>query len=208
MQETLPAHSKRNTYVTERTLTKQHLKGSMQIASFIFDDIMMNTYRRGLSIEMYFRAFSKIHLNELLINKEDFGRAIASLDIDWGSNVSKVTDTFDAIDIATNQGKPKGVISPSDIAHSVFLNGGHNVDDILSVHIMAIHKALKGKNLLGKLREFFNFINMKRDNTCAAKEFKSMLLERLELNKLDVIKDHHADMLVQRYKDLDSSDDT
>jgi hypothetical protein len=168
MSENKPAYSKRNTYVTERTIEKPHLKGSMQIASFLFDDIMMNTYRRGLSIEMYFRAFSKFQGSELILNKEDFGRAIASLGIDWAANVAKVSEIFDAIDIATNQGTPKKVISPSDIGHSVLLNCGHNVEDILAVHIIAVHKALKGKNMLGKLRELFSFINSRRDNTCSS----------------------------------------
>lgn len=115
----------------------------MQIATFLFDDIMMGTYRRGLSIEEYFRAFSTLKGNELMISKEDFGRAIASLGIDWGSNVAKVSEIIDGIDIAANSGNPKKSISPSDLAHSVLYNGGHNVDDVLSVHILAVHKALK-----------------------------------------------------------------
>ncbi|TNV88020.1 hypothetical protein FGO68_gene1522 [Halteria grandinella] len=203
MQEELPAHSKRNTHVTDRSATKQHLKGSMQISSFLFDDIMMSTYRRGMSIEEYFRAFSQLKGNELIIGKEEFGRAIASLGIDWGSNVTKVSEIFDAVDIATNQGAPKKVISPTDLGHSVLYNGGHNVDDILSIHIMAIHKALKSKNMLSKLRELFNFINSKRDNTCTQQEFKIMLLDRLELSQAGVIKDNHAEMLIQRYKQVD-----
>jgi len=200
MQEELTAYSKRNTHITDRSATKQHLKGSMQIASFLFDDIMMSTYRRGMSIEEYFRAFSTLKGNELIIGKEEFGRAIASLGIDWGSNVTKVSEIFDAIDIATKQGVPKKVISPTDIGHSVLYNGGHNVDDILSIHIMAIHKALKSKNMLSKLRELFNFINSKRDNTCTYQEFKTMVLDRLELSQAGVIKDNHAEMLIQRYK--------
>ena len=106
MQEKLPAQSKKNTHVTVVTANKIHLKGSMQVASFLFDDIMMSTYRRGMSIEEYFRAFSTLKGNELIIGKEDYGRAIASLGIDWGSNMTKVSEIFDAVDIAANKGAP------------------------------------------------------------------------------------------------------
>jgi hypothetical protein len=172
----------------------------MQVASFILDDIMMDTYTRGLSVEEYFRIFSNFKGNEIQLSKEEFGRAIASLGIDWGSNMGKVSEIFDAIDIATNQGQAKRIISPSDLAHAILYNGGHNVEDILAVHIMAIHKALKANNMLGKLRELFNFINSRRDNTCSPQEFKAMLLDKLELAKQGVLKDLPAEMLVQRYK--------
>lgn len=35
--------------------------------------------------------------------------------------------------------------------------------------------------MLGKLRELFNFLNSKRDNSCTCYEFSQMLLQRLEL---------------------------
>lgn len=59
--------------------------------------------------------------------------------------------------------------------------------------------------MLSKLRELFNFINTKRDNTCSPQEFKTMLLDRLELAKSGTITDSHAEMLVQRYKQADHS---
>jgi len=45
--------------VTEKTLTKPFLKGGMQIASFIFDEIMMNTFQRGKSVEEFFSLYGK-----------------------------------------------------------------------------------------------------------------------------------------------------
>ena len=50
----MPAKSKRNTHVTETTATKATLKTGIQIGSFLFDDIMMNTFQRGKSVEEFF----------------------------------------------------------------------------------------------------------------------------------------------------------
>ena len=115
------------------------------------------------------------------MTKEDFARALSNVNLEWGSNVRKMMEIFDSIDIATNQGKPKGYLTPSDISHSVLLNAGNNVDDILSNILIGIHRSLKQRNMLGKLRELFNFLNSKRDNTCTGYEFSQMLLQRLEL---------------------------
>lgn len=56
----LPAQSKKNTHVTEKTVTKPQLKGNITIASFLFDDIMMQTFRKGMSVEMFFRSYSRM----------------------------------------------------------------------------------------------------------------------------------------------------
>jgi hypothetical protein len=82
----------------ENTVTKPQLKGMLSIASFIFDDIMMNTYRKGLSVEMYFRAFARVAGQDMVLIKDDFMRAVASLGLEWGSNIGKVAEVFDSID--------------------------------------------------------------------------------------------------------------
>lgn len=188
MTEELPPHSKRNTNVTQATLTKPQLK-NISLASFVLDDMMMHTYRRGISVEAYFRAFSKVQGTELALTKEDFGRAIASLGIEWGSNMTRVAEIFDSIDVVGHDSQYLKRISPLDIAQTVLLNAGHNVEDILATHIMAVHKALKLRNMLGKLRELFNFINSKRDNSCTGLEFKQMIMDRLELGKQGIVKE-------------------
>lgn len=104
---------------------------------------MMSTYRKGLSVEMYFRAFSKTISGDSVLLKEDFGRALATLNIDWSSNVSKVNEIFDCLDIATHGGNFSKFVTAGDIGEAVFLNSSTNIEDIIAVSIMAIHKALK-----------------------------------------------------------------
>lgn len=36
--------------------------------------------------------------------KEDFARAVASLGIEWGNNVSKVSEVFDSLDLMCHNG--------------------------------------------------------------------------------------------------------
>ncbi len=42
--------------------------------------------------------------------KEDFGRAVASLGIEWSNNMSKVSEIFDALDIMCHNGTPRKYI--------------------------------------------------------------------------------------------------
>ena len=65
----------------------------------------------------------------------------------------------------------------------MLLNAGHNIIDILAIYLITIFKALKPKGIIEKLRDLFNFINSRRDATCDRTEFKSLILERLELGK-------------------------
>ena len=44
---------------------------------------MMATYRKSQSVEQYFRGFSKVIGQELLISKDDFIKAISTLGLDW-----------------------------------------------------------------------------------------------------------------------------
>lgn len=83
--------------MTELTATKIQLKGSLSVASFIFDDIMMATFKKGQSVEMYFRSFSRIVGSELQISKDEFIRSISTLGVDWASNLGKVSEVYDSI---------------------------------------------------------------------------------------------------------------
>lgn len=166
----------------------------------------MSTYRRGISVESYFRSFSRVSGSDLVLVKEDFNRALSTLGIDWSSNVAKVSEIFDALDIAVHQGFLAKYITSADIGEAVLLNTGHTVDDILAVYITSIHKALKDKNMLPRLRDLFNFMNTNRDGTCSITDFKSAVLDKLELGKSGVIKEAQVDQLLQRYKG--SSSDT
>jgi len=86
----LPVQSKRNTHVTEATVTKQLLKGGMQVASYMFDDIMMATYHRGQSIESFFCRFARLTGNKYLLGLEDFSSALSTLNVEWSGNYAKV----------------------------------------------------------------------------------------------------------------------
>jgi|LauGreDrversion4_2_1035121.scaffolds.fasta_scaffold12922_2 hypothetical protein len=127
---------------------------------------MLSTFRKGASIEDYFRAFSRVSGPDLILIKEDFGRALASLSIEWASNINKVSEFFDVLDFQTHNGTLAKSLTPSDLAEIILLNAGSNIDDLIAVFIMAIHKGLSQRQMLGKLRDLFNFINSQRDHTC------------------------------------------
>lgn len=135
----------------------------------------------------------------MILTKEDFGRALASLGMDWANSVTKVSEVFDALDLASHGSTYLKYLAPSDVGEAVFLNAGHTIDDILSVHLLNIHKALKMRGTLSKLRDLFNFINTRRDNTCIAAEFKQILLEKLELGRQGIVKETHVDLLLKKY---------
>jgi hypothetical protein len=68
----LPSQSKRNTHVTEATVTKKFIKGGMPIGSYMFDDIMLATYQRGQSVETFFCRYSRPTGSDYLLGLEDF----------------------------------------------------------------------------------------------------------------------------------------
>ena len=68
---------------------------------------------------------------------------------------------------------------------------------------MIVHKALKEKNMLGRLRDLFNFMNSNRDETCEINEFKRILKELVEsglTRSLSLLNDHKYDQIAMRYK--------
>jgi hypothetical protein len=91
----MPAKSKRNTHVTETTATKATLKTGIQIGSFLFDDIMMNSFQRGKSVEEFFSQYARLSQGELVLTKDDFCRGISQLGLDWGTNIRRSSDIFD-----------------------------------------------------------------------------------------------------------------
>ncbi len=56
---------------------------------------MMYSFQRGKSVEEFFSQFAKLSQGELVLNKEDFGRAISQLGLEWSTNVRRVSDIFD-----------------------------------------------------------------------------------------------------------------
>jgi hypothetical protein len=68
---------------------------------------------------------------------------------------------------------------------------------------MMVHKALKEKNMLGRLRDLFNFLNSNRDETCEISEFKRILKELVETGSnrpIALLNDHKYDQIAMRYK--------
>ena len=86
----MPAESKKNTHITEKNAAKTQLK-DLQIASFLFDDLMMNTFERGHSVEEYFYPYAKFSQGDFILNREDFQQAVSSLGVEWSSNMQRVT---------------------------------------------------------------------------------------------------------------------
>jgi hypothetical protein len=68
---------------------------------------------------------------------------------------------------------------------------------------MIVHKALKEKNMLGRLRDLFNFMNTNRDETCEINEFKRIIKELVETGstqRIALLHDHKYDQIAMRYK--------
>lgn len=189
----LPAKSKRNTHVTALTVTKQFLKGSLPLASYMFDDVMIGTFQKGLSVETHFLKYSRPSSSDFVLGLDDFNRALQSLNLDWGGNLPRIAEFFNSLDLAAHQGQLR-YVSTTDIGEAIFLNASKNVDDIISEHISAVHKALKEKNMLGRLRDLFNFINSQRDETCEINEFKRVIKEIVENgSSIPLLNEHKYD---------------
>lgn len=103
--------SKKNTHVTQATVTKPQLQGSVQVPSYLFDDLMMATYRKSQSVEQFFRGFARVVGQELFISKEDFTKAIEALGLEW----PRSDDIYHALAQAVSIGRLQPALSPSDL---------------------------------------------------------------------------------------------
>jgi hypothetical protein len=101
------------------------------------------------------------------------------LNVEWSGNFGKVSEFFNSLDLAAHQGQLR-YVSITEIGESILLNTSKNADEFVSDSIMTVHKALKDRNMLGKLRDLLNFINSNRDETCENNEFKRILKEIIE----------------------------
>ena len=54
--------------------------------------------------------------------------------------------------------------------------------------------------MLGRLRDLFNFLNNRRDNTCQSSEFKQVFLDKLALKQ--VVTESQIDLLILRYRTM------
>ena len=91
----------------------------VQIPSFQFDDIMLETFRRGQAVEVFFKNFSgRYQQHEYQLNKDEFMQAIASLGIKWATDTLKLSEMFDAIDLAAHSSLAK-YVSTMDMGEAV-----------------------------------------------------------------------------------------
>lgn len=171
----------------------------MQIASYLFDDIMMATYQKGHSVESFFRNFSKPSGTEFVLNLDDFCRAISTLGVEWGSIIQKVTEFFNALDISSHMGQLR-YVSIVDLGEAVLLNASKNVVDFVADSLLALYKILKEKNMLGRIRDLFNFMNSQRDETCDGTEFVRIIKEMIETGATRVLTDNQYEQIAIRYK--------
>ncbi len=198
----MPAKSKRNTHVTETTATKATLKAGIQIGSFLFDDIMMNTFQRGKSVEEFFSQYARLSQGELVLTKDDFCRGISQLGLDWGTNIRRSSDIFDQIDLAANRGTACNCINLSDIGQAVLFNAGVYIDEKLSEYLFAVYRVLNEGKKEQRLQDLFNFLNTKnRDETCTNTEFKKILLDLVDPQRqFKVLSEYQFEQLLNRYR--------
>jgi len=66
---------------------------------------------------------------------------------------------------------------------------------------MTVHKTLKEKGMLGRLRDLFNFMNSNRDETCETPEFKRILKELIMTSQgsIPLLNEAKYDQIVMRY---------
>jgi hypothetical protein len=93
-------------------------------------------------VEEFFSQYAKISQGELVINKDDFARGITTLGVDWSTNVRRVSEIFDQLDIAANRGTSCRFITVTDISEAVLFNAGIIVDDKLSEYLFSIYRVL------------------------------------------------------------------
>jgi hypothetical protein len=106
------------------------------------------------------------------------------------------------LDAAAHQGQQR-YVTAGEIGEAIFLNASRNVEDYLSESLMLLHKALKEKNMLGRLRDLFNFINSQRDETCEATEFKRVIKEIVEGGQqrgVNPLTEAKYDLIAMRYR--------
>jgi hypothetical protein len=136
-----------------------------------------------------------------VLGQEDFSSALSTLNVEWSSKFAKVTEFFAQLDFAANQGQLR-FFTVTDLGEAILLNSSRNVDDFVSESLLLIHKALKDRNMLGRLRDLFNFMNSNRDETIEIAEFKRIVKEMLEEGAgraVPLLTDAKYDQIVMRY---------
>jgi len=93
-------------------------------------------------VEEFFSQFAKISSGDLVMNKEDFGRGITLLGVEWSTNVRRVSDIFEQLYIAANRGTSLKFITVTDLAEAVLFNAGIYVDDKLSEYLFSLYRVL------------------------------------------------------------------
>ena len=117
----------------------RHLKVS--IPSFQFDDIMLETFRRGVAVEPYFKKFALFKNGMFVLDKNAFGEAVGTLQLKWADQL-KLSEMFDSIDLASNQAYQRQ-IRIEDLGEAVLQNALYTVEDYQAKGIEAIYQGLK-----------------------------------------------------------------
>jgi len=159
---------------------------------------MLETFRKGVAVEVYFKKFAKFKNGMFVLDKSDFGQAIVSLQFKWADQL-KVSEMFDAIDLVSNHAYQRQ-IRMEDIGEVVLQNALYSIDDYQAKAIEEIYQGLKQRQMLAKLRDLFNFYNTRRDNTCQAREFRSIILDKLNLSTQ--VSEQQVELLLLRYKTM------
>lgn len=107
------------------------------VPQFYFDDIMIETFRKGVAVEVYFKSFSQYLNREFVISKDQFYEGISSLGMKWGDRV-KSNELFDALDMAAH-GTITRAITNNDIGEAVLINALYTVEDYQAKCIQTIY---------------------------------------------------------------------
>lgn len=109
-----------------RTLSN-HNNLKVSIPSFQFDDIMLETFRKGVAVEVFFKKYSKPFNGMLVLEKNEFAQAVSTLNVKWADQY-KLSEMFDAIDLAVH-GNYQRKLRIEDIGEAVLINALHNVEE-------------------------------------------------------------------------------
>ena len=102
---------------------------------------MIETFRKGVAVEVYFKSYSKYLHQEYIISKDQFFDGIQNLGVKWGDK-GKSNELFDALDTAAH-GDLTRAISTSEVGEAVLCNALYSIDDYQAKCIEIIYKTLK-----------------------------------------------------------------
>ena len=98
---------------------------------------MLETFKKGVAVESYFKKFSKPYHGMLVLEKGEFSQAISGLNVKWADQY-KLSEMFDAIDLAVH-GNYQRRLRIEDLGEAVLINALHNIEEYQAQTIESIY---------------------------------------------------------------------